>query len=314
MSRASLATRAAIRLGRALAILLALVLGATTATAQPVPLILPVGDGVSSGDIPGLPPAASDDGAAATSSDDADTPLVTPVTYPDDPAGANLPVSIRIGDGSEGGEQRDLSTTIQILIIMTVLTLAPALLLTMTSFTRIIIVLSFLKRALATQEAPPNQIMIGIALFLTLAVMSPVLTTIHEEALGPYMQKEMTLQEAGTRAGAILSKFLIRQTRETDLSLIYKLSREAPPSTAAEVPLRVLIPAFVLSELKTAFQMGFVIFLPFLVIDMAVASILLSMGMFMLPPIIISTPFKILLFILVDGWYLVVQSLFRSFN
>lgn len=227
----------------------------------------------------------------------------------------NLPVSIQIGD-AEGpdGAQRDLSTTIQILIIMTMLTLAPALLLTMTSFTRIIIVLAFLKRALATQEAPPNQIMVGIALFLTVAIMAPIFTTIHEEALGPYLEKEMSLQDAGVRAGAILSTFLIKQTRETDLSLMYRLSREDPPRTAAEVPLRILIPAFVLSELKTAFQMGFVIFLPFLVIDMAVASILLSMGMFMLPPIIISTPFKILLFILVDGWYLVVQSLFRSFN
>ena len=228
---------------------------------------------------------------------------------------SDLPISISIGSGDETADgKRDLSTTLQILIIMTVLTLAPALLLTMTSFTRIIIVLAFLKRALATQEAPPNQIMVGMALFLTIAVMAPVLTKIHEEALGPYIQKEMTLQDAGMHAGAILSTFLIKQTRENDLALMYQLTRDDPPRTAAEVPLRVLIPAFVLSELKTAFQMGFVIFLPFLVIDMAVASILLSMGMFMLPPIIISTPFKILLFILVDGWYLVIQSLFRSFN
>ncbi len=225
-----------------------------------------------------------------------------------------LPVSIRFGGDDEAGSQRDLSTTIQILILMTVLTLTPALLLTMTSFTRIIIVLSFLRRALATQELPPNQIMVGIALFLTLAVMSPILVQMHEQALGPYLEKEITMQDAGARAGVILSDFLLKQTRETDLALIYKLTREAPPRTAADVPLRILIPAFVLSELKTAFQMGFVIFLPFLVIDMVVASILLSMGMFMLPPIIISTPFKILLFILVDGWYLVVQSLFRSFQ
>lgn len=311
MSRTATLERAATKLGVTLVLAIAMAATASTAMAQAVPLIFPVGDGE-----PGV--ATADGAGGGTESDgtgegNGGTP-VTPVTFLNDPAGLNLPVSIQIGDGTAEGEQRDLSTTIQILIVMTALTLAPALLLTMTSFTRIIIVLSFLKRALATQEAPPNQIMIGIALFLTLAVMSPVLTTIHEEALAPYMAKEMSLQEAGTRAGAILSKFLIRQTRETDLSLIYKLSREAPPATAAEVPLRVLIPAFVVSELKTAFQMGFVIFLPFLVIDMAVASILLSMGMFMLPPIIISTPFKILLFILVDGWYLVVQSLFRSFN
>jgi len=229
-------------------------------------------------------------------------------------APARLPVSIRFGGDDEAGSDRDLSTTIQILILMTVLTLTPALLLTMTSFTRIIIVLSFLRRALATQELPPNQIMVGIALFLTLAVMSPILVQMHEQALDPYLEKEISMEDAGKRAGVILSDFLLKQTRETDLALIYKLTREAPPRTAAEVPLRILVPAFVLSELKTAFQIGFVIFLPFLVIDMAVASILLSMGMFMLPPIIISTPFKILLFILVDGWYLVVQSLFRSFS
>ncbi len=236
----------------------------------------------------------------------------SPISDPD-LSNVNFPVTIQLADQDQDGE-RQLSTTIQILILMTALTLAPAILLTMTSFTRIVIVLSFLRRALSTQELPPNQIMVGIALFLTLAVMSPILVEIHEQALTPYLEKEMSMADAGQRAGVILSGFLIKQTRETDLALIYKLSREAPPRTAAEVPLRVLIPAFVLSELKTAFQMGFVIFLPFLVIDMAVASILLSMGMFMLPPIIISTPFKILLFVLVDGWYLVVQSLFRSFN
>jgi len=234
------------------------------------------------------------------------------VVDPIDPADLDFPVKIEVGT-PDGDGKRELSTTLQIMILMTALTLAPAILMTMTSFTRIIIVLSFLRRALSTNELPPNQILVGIALFLTLAVMSPVLIEIHEEAFQPYLAEEATLQEAGQRAGEILSRFLIAQTRETDLSLIYKLTREAPPATAAEVPLRILVPAFVLSELKTAFQMGFVIFLPFLVIDMVVASILLSMGMFMLPPIIISTPFKILLFVLVDGWYLVVQSLFRSF-
>ena len=211
----------------------------------------------------------------------------------------------------------DLSPALKIVLILTALTVLPAVLMTMTSFTRIIIVLGFVRRALSVQETPPNQVLIGLSLFLTILIMSPVLKEIHEKALEPYLSDDPAVQvglstAASTAAGS-LSRFLLDQTQENDILLMLEVTASEKPNTPAEVPLHVLIPAFALSELRTAFQMGFLIYLPFLIVDLVVASILLSMGMFMLPPVIISTPFKVLLFVLVDGWDLVVQSLVKSF-
>ena len=211
----------------------------------------------------------------------------------------------------------DLSPAVKVLLLLTAMTVLPAVLMTVTSFTRIIIVLGFVRRALSVQDAPPNQVMIGLALFLSLLIMSPVISGIHEEALKPYLsddpQVHVGLGDAADIAAAKLSAFLLEQTREDDMLVILDVTGVERPDSPEDVPLHVLIPSFVLSELRTAFQMGFLIYLPFLIIDLVVASILLSMGMFMLPPVIISTPFKILLFILVDGWDLVVQSLVKSF-
>jgi len=205
-------------------------------------------------------------------------------------------------------------TSLQILMLLTVLSLAPAILMMMTSFTRIIIVLSFVRNALGTQQLPPNQVMIGLALFLTFFVMVPTWTQINTNAIQPYMKNEITQQEALAKAEEPLRAFMFKQTREKDLELFVGLSKMERPQTYRDVPTHVLIPAFVISELKTAFQMGFAIFIPFIVIDMIVASTLMSIGMMMLPPMMISLPFKLLLFVLVDGWHLVVESLVTSFN
>ncbi len=227
------------------------------------------------------------------------------------PASSGIPsISLSIG-GSKG--PKALSSTIEIVLILTALTLAPALLLTMTSFTRIIIVLSFLKRATTIQEMPPSQITIGIALFLTIFIMAPTFKRIEKKAITPYSDGKVGFFEAADIASGELSRFLLRQTREDDLKLVYEISHAKRPKTAMDVPLHLLVPAFILSELKTAFQMGFLLFLPFLVIDIVISSILISMGMFTLPPVIISTPFKILLFLLVDGWGLVIKSVTESF-
>ena len=207
-----------------------------------------------------------------------------------------------------------LSTVVEIAVLLTVLSLLPAILITITSFTRIVIVLSFVRRALSTNDLPPNPVIIGLALFLTTFVMAPVAGRLHDEAWLPYRAGEMNLEQAGGEAWANLSEFLVANTRESELALFADLAEYEPESAAESLPLRVVVPAFVLSELKTAFQMGFLLFLPFLVIDLVIASVLLSMGMFMLPPVMISTPFKILLFVLVDGWYLVCESLVTSFN
>lgn len=205
------------------------------------------------------------------------------------------------------------STTLQLLLLLTVLSLAPAILVLMTSFTRIIIVLSFVRNALGTQQLPPNQVIIGLSLFLTFFVMAPTWNQINTEALQPYIQNQITQAEALDQAEDPLREFMFKQTREKDLELFVGLARMERPQTYGDIPTYVLIPAFVISELKTAFQMGFAIFIPFMVIDMLVASILMSMGMMMLPPMMVSLPFKILLFVLVDGWHLVVQSLVTSF-
>jgi flagellar biosynthetic protein FliP len=206
------------------------------------------------------------------------------------------------------------TVTLQIFLLMTVLSLAPAILIMLTSFTRIVIVLSLLRRALGTMQMPPNQVMIGLALFLTFFIMSPVFNEIHQQALKPYMAKEIGHEEALRQAIKPLRAFMLTQTREKDLALFVDVSKTERPKVAEDVPTTVLIPAFIISEVKTAFQIGLLLYVPFLVIDMVVASVLLSMGMMMLPPIMVSLPFKLMLFVLADGWYLLVGSLVRSFT
>ncbi|WP_273851629.1 flagellar type III secretion system pore protein FliP [Guptibacillus spartinae] len=207
----------------------------------------------------------------------------------------------------------DVSVTIQLVLLLTVLSLAPAILVLMTCFTRIVVVLSFVRSALATQSMPPNQVLIGLALFLTFFVMSPVLSEINSEALQPYLNEEIGQEEALDAAEQPIKEFMAGHTREKDLALFYKYAELEKPESVEDIRLTALVPAFAISELKTAFQIGFIIFIPFLIIDMVVASTLMAMGMMMLPPVMISLPFKILLFVLVDGWYLVVESLLLSF-
>lgn len=206
-------------------------------------------------------------------------------------------------------------STLRILFLLTVLSLAPALLVLTTAFTRIVVVLSFVRTSLGTQQQPPNQVLIGLALFLTFFVMQPTFSQVYNEAVLPYSQGEIeTFEEALSLGTEPLRQFMLKQTREADLALFMKLSGLPEPQTAADVPTYVVIPAFAISELKTAFQIGFIIFIPFVVIDMVVSSTLMSMGMMMLPPMMISLPFKILLFIMVDGWNLVVEQLIASFR
>ncbi len=207
----------------------------------------------------------------------------------------------------------DYVNSIKILILLTVMTLVPSIIILMTSFTRIIIVLSLMRSALATQQTPPNQVLVGLALFLTLFIMAPVYTDVIDNAINPYLDSAITQEEAIDIGSKPIKEFMIRQTREKDLALFEEIADEEATNNISEIKLTTLIPAFVISELKTAFQMGFMIFIPFIVIDMIVASILMSMGMFMLPPVMISLPFKLLLFIMVDGWYLIVKSLVESF-
>ena len=213
-----------------------------------------------------------------------------------------------------GGGPQNLSTAIEILLLLTVISLAPAILVTLTSFTRIIVVFSLLRRSMGTMQMPPNQVMIGLALFLTLFVMAPVFNQINDQALKPFMAEKISPQEAYDRGIQPLRVFMLNQTREKDLALFAHFAKIERPRGPADLPTYVIIPAFIISELKTAFQMGFLIYLPFLIIDMVVASVLMSMGMLMLPPIMISLPFKILLFVMVDGWNLVVRSLIMSFH
>ncbi|WP_418790229.1 flagellar type III secretion system pore protein FliP [Phosphitispora sp. TUW77] len=221
--------------------------------------------------------------------------------------------SINIGVGN-ADNPAEMSASLQILFLLTILSLAPSILIMMTSFTRIIIVLSFMRSALATQQAPPNQVIIGMALFLTFFIMAPTWSDINQNALQPYMQGTINQEQALDNAVKPLREFMSKQTREKDLALFVKLSDSPRPKTYDDVPTLVLIPAFVLSEMKTAFQIGFMLFVPFIVIDMIVASSLMSMGMIMLPPMMISLPFKILLFVMVDGWYLLTRSLILSFQ
>lgn len=217
-------------------------------------------------------------------------------------------------DVSASDNPQDVALSLQILALLTVLSLAPAILILMTSFTRIIVVLSFLRNALATQQMPPNQVLVGLALFLTLFIMTPVWTDINQNALQPYINEELGQEEAFNNAVKPLREFMLKQTREKDLALFVSFSKLPQPNGVEEIPTTTIIPAFAISELKTAFWIGFVLYIPFIVIDMVVASTLMSMGMMMLPPMMISLPFKLILFILVDGWNLVVQTIFLSFR
>ncbi|WP_342557490.1 flagellar type III secretion system pore protein FliP [Lysinibacillus sp. FSL P4-0201] len=207
----------------------------------------------------------------------------------------------------------NVSTSVKLLLLLTVLSLAPSILILMTSFARIVIVLSFVRTALATQQMPPNQVIIGLALFLTFFIMAPTFQEVNKEALQPLFAEEIGIEEAYDRASVPFKEFMSKHTRQKDLDLFLTYNQAEKPASVEEIPLTMLVPAFALSEIKTAFQIGFMIFIPFLVIDMIVASTLMSMGMMMLPPVMISLPFKILLFVLVDGWYLVMKSLLQSF-
>ena len=222
------------------------------------------------------------------------------------------PISIGVGDQKSGG----IVITLQILILLTILSFVPAILIMMTSFTRIIVVLSFLRQALGTQQVPSNQVLISLALFLTFFVMGPAWQMINSDALQPYLANKITQEEAINKGVIPMREFMLRQTGEKDLGLFINISNPggAKLKDQNDVPTLTIIPAFIISELRKAFQIGFIIFIPFLIIDMVVASLLMSMGMMMLPPIVISLPFKLILFVLVDGWYLVVGSLVKSFN
>jgi flagellar biosynthetic protein FliP len=208
----------------------------------------------------------------------------------------------------------EVVNVIKIILVMTVLTLAPAILIMMTSFTRLIIVLSFLRQAMGVQQMPPNQLLVGLALFLTFFIMGPAFTEMNEHGIQPYIAGKIGQEEALTQTLAPLRKFMFTQTRPSDLALFVKLAKIPKPKTLSDVPTITLIPAFVISELKTAFQIGFIIFLPFLIIDMVASSVLMAMGMMMLPPVVISLPFKIMLFVLVDGWALLIGSMVKSFG
>lgn len=230
------------------------------------------------------------------------------------PAGPINPLILPDLELKVGGGDGDWVSTLRMLGLLTVLTLAPGILLTMTCFTRIVIVMSFIRQALGTQQTPPNQVLMGLSLFMTVFIMSPVMSQIHEQALVPYLDETISQTEALERATTPLKGFMMKETRQKDLALFIQASGAEYPETVNDVGMLQLVPAFIISELKTAFQMGFTIFVPFLVLDMVVASVLMAMGMMMLPPVLISLPFKLMLFVLVDGWNLLAGSLIRSFT
>lgn len=226
----------------------------------------------------------------------------------------NIP-DVNISVGSESTSPQNYVDNIKLLIILTILTLLPSIIIMMTSFTRIIVVFSFLKNALGAQQSIPNQILIGLALFLTIFIMQPVYTEINNNAFKPFMENTITQDEAMEAGSKPLRQFMLKQTRQKDLELFIEASKlDKEEITRDNIPLTVVIPAFAISELKTAFQIGFLLFIPFLIIDMVVASVLMSMGMFMVPPVMVALPFKLLLFVMVDGWYLMVKSLIMSFG
>ncbi|MNM77833.1 Flagellar biosynthetic protein FliP precursor [compost metagenome] len=235
--------------------------------------------------------------------------LAAPLALAADPL--SIP-AITLSNGADG--QQEYSVSLQILLIMTALSFIPAFVILMTSFTRIIIVFSILRQALGLQQTPSNQILTGMALFLTLFIMAPVFDRVNQDALQPYLKEQMTAQQAIDKAQGPLKDFMLAQTRQSDLDLFMRLSKRTDIAGPDQVPLTILVPAFVTSELKTAFQIGFMIFIPFLIIDLVVASVLMAMGMMMLSPLIISLPFKIMLFVLVDGWALIMGTLAGSFG
>ncbi|MCK4656977.1 MAG: flagellar type III secretion system pore protein FliP [candidate division Zixibacteria bacterium] len=214
---------------------------------------------------------------------------------------------------SESEDPQDLSVTLQIILLLTVLTLAPSIVMMLTSFTRIVIVLSFVRQAIGTNQMPPAQLIVGLALILTIFVMAPVISQVHKEAIKPYLDGEITQEQTYEKSVKPIRDFMLKQTREKDIALFVKFAGIERPEKVEDLPIWVIIPGFIISELRIAFQIAFVVFIPFLVIDMVVASVLMSMGMMMLPPIMVALPFKILLFVLVDGWYLIVHSLISSF-
>jgi len=235
--------------------------------------------------------------------------LAAPLALAADPL--SIP-AITLSNGANG--QQEYSVSLQILLIMTALSFIPAFVILMTSFTRIIIVFSILRQALGLQQTPSNQVLTGMALFLTLFIMAPVFDRVNQDALQPYLNEQMTAQQAIDKAQGPLKDFMLAQTRQSDLDLFMRLSKRTDIASPEQAPLTILVPAFVTSELKTAFQIGFMIFIPFLIIDMVVASVLMAMGMMMLSPLIISLPFKIMLFVLVDGWALIMGTLAGSFG
>jgi flagellar biosynthetic protein FliP len=229
-------------------------------------------------------------------------------------APANLPlpkVNISVDGANTPKEYVD---NIKLLIILTVLTLLPSIIIMTTSFVRIIIVFSFLRSAMGTQQAPPNQVLIGLAIFLTIFIMAPTFNTVNNNAIKPYLDNKITQQQAIDEGSKPLREFMLKQTRQSDLKLFIDVAKVEGEITKENVPLYVVIPAFMISEIKTAFTIGFLLFIPFLIIDLVVASVLLSMGMMMLPPVMVSLPFKLLLFVMVDGWHLLVKSLIASFS
>jgi len=236
----------------------------------------------------------------------------TPPVRPAPPTLPSPPLTLSVG-GLNPSNPQQLSVGIQLLVLLTVLSLVPAVLMMVTSFVRIVVVLGFIRRAIGTVEVPPNQVLLGLALFLTFFVMAPTLTQVNDKALQPYLAGALTPQEAYNAGITPVREFLFTHCRKTDLALFVRLARLERPQSKEDIPSHVLIPAFMISELKTAFIIGFVIFVPFLIIDMVVASVLLAMGMWMFPPTVVALPFKVLLFVLVDGWNLVIGSLMRSF-
>ncbi len=224
---------------------------------------------------------------------------------------ANSPLfSIGLDEDREPG---DVAVVMEIFVLLTILSLAPSILIMLTSFTRIAIVFSLLRQAIGSNQLPPSQVIMGLSLFLTFYIMAPVWETVNQEAVQPYIAKEINQKQALDKALTPIRKFMISQTREKDLALLVGIAKVKRPSNINDVPTTVLIPSFIISELKTAFQIGFMMYIPFLIIDMVVASVLLSMGMMMLPPIMVSLPFKLMIFVLADGWHLIVGSLVKSF-
>lgn len=215
---------------------------------------------------------------------------------------------------SETDNPGDIVPALKIVAMLTILAVAPAILLMMTSFTRIVVVLSFVRQALGTQTMPPNQVIVGLAMFLTFFTMNPVISHVTENSLNPYLEKKITQEQAWDEAIKPIRKFMLAETRKSDLGMFFNIAKLPKPNVPEDVPMNVLMPAFMISELKTAFQIGFLIYIPFLIIDMVVSSVLMAMGMMMLPPTVVSLPFKLILFVLVDGWALIVDSVVKSFS